>query len=93
MLIIKDLWICVDCAVFHAVGAMPEDIEAAARVQAGVEREAAAGGAWGLEGPTEDEDEEAVTREFSRAACACCYSTLGGSRHRAALIYPGEAAA
>lgn len=33
-----------------------------------------------------DEDEGADTQEFSWSECDCCGSTLGGSRHRMALI-------
>lgn len=37
-----------------------------------------------------DESEAADTQDFSWCACACCGSTLGGSRHRCALIGEGS---
>lgn len=86
--IVSDLWICTDCAVFHANGPDDLDAETVEQIAAGVERETKAGGHWALDGVRDGEPEGSDQREFSWHACACCGSKLGGSRHRAAVIYP-----
>ena len=88
MEIVTDLWVCADCCMFHANGPDDLDAETVERIVAGCEREAKAGGRWALDGPREGEHEEADTNPFSWRPCACCGSKLGGSRHRAAVIYP-----
>lgn len=85
--IVSDLWICVDCLFFHANGDLPDDAAASAAVLAGTERETAAGGRWSLDGPRDGEAEGSDVNDFSWRACACCGSKLGGSRHRAAVVY------
>jgi len=120
--VIRDLWVCVDCLMFHANGDLPDDPEAEAAIIAGCEREAPY--VWTCDGPNTvdcgggiecvrcdgtgeidtddsdepsacpdcdgggrvDEPEDADTQEFSWSECDCCQSTLGGSRHRMALI-------
>lgn len=127
--IIRDLWVCADCLMFHANGPdnlEPEIVEA---IVAGCEREApyhwtpdgrstrdCGGGIpcdrcegsgtahpddWEPEDGRDvqppaceacagsgrlDEPEGADEQEFSWRPCACCRSSLGGSRHRFALI-------
>lgn len=96
MHVIDDQWICQDCLFFIANGDLPSATggseEADARVIAGCEREAAAGGHWALDSAEDGSD----TLDFSRSDCDCCGSSLGGSRHRAAVLYsnaPAEATA
>lgn len=82
--IIRGLWVCVDCLMFHANG--PDDLEpeVVGRIVAGCEREAPYH--WASDGRGLDEPEGADEQEFSWRPCACCHSSLGGSRHRFALI-------
>lgn len=90
--LITDLWICVDCLFALANGDYPDDPERAAAVAAGEQREADAGGHWSLDGDRDGEPEGSSDRDFSRSQCACCWSRLGGSRHRAAVFYAAGSA-
>ena len=74
-LIADDCWICVDCVMAIANGDMPEDKETRERVEKGLTLED--GCNWVL-GDGEN--------EFSWSSCDCCGSSLGGSRHEAAII-------
>jgi len=93
MQVIDDLSVCVDCAMFIANGDLTgldyafdekEADERQAAILAGISKETKAGGHWVMSG---DENEES---SFSRSACDCCDTSLGGDRLKAAVIYPNQ---
>lgn len=68
-------WVCADCILYIANGDLPEDPADARRITDAI---AAEPGTWVCGSAPDD--------EFSWSACDCCGSTLGGSRHEAAVI-------
>jgi protein-tyrosine phosphatase len=73
---IEDLYICVDCAMFHANGETPVGLDLDEAV------------AW-IES-LDDSGHWVVGDEagFSRSACHSCGSHLGGDRYQAAILIP-----
>lgn len=79
---IAGLMVCVDCIMVIANDEMPVDAtpERIAEIERGLALKD--GGFWVCDSSEETDD------EFSWHACDCCDSSLGGSRHGAAIIYP-----
>lgn len=75
--IIRDQYVCTDCALALANGETHEDPAREAAIIAGQER------VFPAHFASDDDGSEPF---FSWRMCACCHSTLGGDRHRYALI-------
>ena len=73
----EEILVCTDCILFIANGDLPDDPQLAAEIVRGVESRAPGHVCAG------DADGDV---EFSWAACDCCGSRLGGSRHKAVVL-------
>jgi hypothetical protein len=79
--IVDEQWVCVDCLMViandDATGI--EDDDRAEAVRRAV---------YGTEGYWVADSTEETDLEFSWSPCDCCGSSLGGSRHRCAILGP-----
>lgn len=79
------VWVCQDCLFWLANGEMPPEAseEEEARILAGERAETDKGLHWAAN--WDSETGEGI-QDFSWRHCECCWSGLGGSRHRMALL-------